>query len=102
MSNSYRCKPTTTIQDYLPKRWADDWARRKKAGVPREVRFRTKHEIALAQIDAAFCARRVRPAHLDYQRETPRDEEWLLIERPLADRAPWTGLIGTRSLCAGI
>lgn len=178
---------------YLPKRWAYDWAQRKKAGVPRTLRFRTKHEIALAQIDAAlsaglprgivnadvafgnntdfrdeltarrlryavgiqatttvwppgkgppapkatshrgrpakllrrdeehqpvtvrqladqlgrasfrpitwregahgalrshFCARRVRPAHLDYQRETPRAEEWLLIEWPLAERDP--------------
>lgn len=178
---------------YLPKRWAYAWARRKKAGVPGELRFRTKHEIALAQIDAArsaglprgivnadvafgnntdfrdeltarrlryavgiqatttvwppgkgprapkatsnrgrppkllrrdeehqpvtvrqfadqlgrdcfrpvrwregahgelrapFCARLVRPAHLDQQRETPRDEEWLLIEWPLAERDP--------------
>lgn len=178
---------------YLPKRWAYDWPRRKKAGVPPEIKFRTKHEIALAQIDAAlvaglprgivnadvaygndtdfrdelttrklryavgiqatttvwpqgkgplaprsgslrgkqpkllrrdeehrpvtvrqladqlgrdsfrpvtwregshgelrsqFCAQLVRPAHLDYQRETPRDEEWLLIEWPLAERDP--------------
>jgi len=178
---------------YLPKRWAYDWTRRKKAGVPREIRFRTKREIALAQIDAAiiaglprgivnadvaygndtdfrdeltarklryavgiqttttvwppgkrppapksisdrgkqrklqrrdekhqpvtvrqladqlgrdsfrqitwregthgemrshFCARRVRPAHLDYRRETPRAEEWLLIEWPLAEHDP--------------
>ena len=177
---------------YLPKRWAYDWARRKKAGVPPEIKFRTKREIALAQIDAAliaglprgivnadvafgndtdfrdeltarklryavgiqstttiwptgkgplppkasnqgkrpkllrrdaehqpvtarqladqlgrdcfrpiiwregargkmrshFCVRRVRPAHLDYRRETPRAEEWLLIEWPLAERDP--------------
>src|SRR5215510_3406349 len=178
---------------YLTKRWAYDWVRRKKAGVPREIKFRTKHEIALAQIDAAllaglprgiinadvgfgnntdfrdaltarrlhyavgiqatttvwppgkgpivpkatsnrgrpptllrrdekhqpvtvrqladqlgrdcfrtvtwregshgelrssFCTVRVRPAHLDFQRETPRAEEWLLIEWPVPEPDP--------------
>ena len=41
---------------YLPKDWAADPARRKKAGVPEEVRFRTKPEIALDQIRAALEA----------------------------------------------
>src|SRR5262245_54316769 len=44
------------IELYLPKKWANDWVRRKKVGVPREIRFRTKAEIALAQIDAALQA----------------------------------------------
>jgi SRSO17 transposase len=35
---------------YLPTEWAGDAARRKKAGVPRDIRFRTKPEIALEQI----------------------------------------------------
>jgi SRSO17 transposase len=35
---------------YLPGEWAKDRARRRKAGVPREVKFKTKHEIALEQI----------------------------------------------------
>lgn len=39
---------------YLPEKWANDWGRRKKAGVPREIRFRTKHQIALAQLDEAL------------------------------------------------
>src|ERR1700742_1055510 len=34
---------------YLPKEWADDAARRKIAGVPDDVRFQTKPEIALQQ-----------------------------------------------------
>jgi len=41
---------------YLPKDWAADPARRKKAGVPQEVTFRTKPEIALEQIRAALGA----------------------------------------------
>ena len=41
---------------YLPKDWAADPARRKKAGVPDEVIFKTKPEIALDQIRAALDA----------------------------------------------
>lgn len=35
---------------YLPKAWAEDQARRTKAGVPAEIDFKTKPEIALEQI----------------------------------------------------
>ena len=35
---------------YLPKGWAEDSARRNKAGVPLDVAFKTKPEIALEQI----------------------------------------------------
>jgi SRSO17 transposase len=38
---------------YLPESWASDTARRKKAGVPEEIGFQTKPEIALDQIRAA-------------------------------------------------
>jgi SRSO17 transposase len=38
---------------YLPERWANDSQLRKKAGVPSEVPFRTKPEIALEQIRRA-------------------------------------------------
>src|SRR5215207_3414386 len=31
---------------YLPKEWAGDRGRRQEAGVPRDVRFRTRHELA--------------------------------------------------------
>jgi len=41
---------------YLPKEWAKDRRRRKKAGVPKEVRFLTKPDIALEQIRAAKAA----------------------------------------------
>jgi len=41
---------------YLPKEWAEDGQRRKKAEVPEEVEFQTKPEIALEQIRAAVAA----------------------------------------------
>jgi SRSO17 transposase len=36
---------------YLPREWANDRGRRKAAGVPREVRFQTRHEQSLAMLD---------------------------------------------------
>ncbi len=41
---------------YLPKEWAEDKARCKRAGVPKEIAFATKGEIAWAQIEAALAA----------------------------------------------
>src|SRR5271169_325410 len=41
---------------YLPEDWANDAARRSKAHVPDDVKFRTKPEIALRQIKAALMA----------------------------------------------
>jgi SRSO17 transposase len=43
-------------QLYLPQAWAADAARRRKAHVPKAVRFMTKPQIALAQITAALKA----------------------------------------------
>jgi SRSO17 transposase len=37
---------------YLPKEWAEDKGRRRKAGVPNEISFATKTEIALEQLEA--------------------------------------------------
>jgi len=39
------------VRLYLPREWATDRKRRQKAGVPREVRFRTRHELALEMLD---------------------------------------------------
>jgi len=36
---------------YLPQEWAADRKRRKEAGVPRAIRFRTRHELALEMLD---------------------------------------------------
>jgi SRSO17 transposase len=40
---------------FLPEPWATDRKRRDKAGVPEEIEFRTKHQIALGQLDAAMA-----------------------------------------------
>jgi len=38
------------VRLYLPKEWAKDKARRKKCGVPKEIRYRTRHELALEML----------------------------------------------------
>jgi SRSO17 transposase len=43
-------------QLYLPQEWAADRARRRRAGVPREIEFQTKGAIALEQIRQALAA----------------------------------------------
>jgi SRSO17 transposase len=37
---------------YLPKSWAKDRKRRRKAGVPKETRFCTRHQLALQMLEA--------------------------------------------------
>lgn len=54
LANSYASLPVA-YRLYLPQVWASDAARREKAGVPKEIVFKTKPEIALEQIRAA-CA----------------------------------------------
>ena len=43
-------------QGYLPKEWTEDRRRCRKAGVPAQIKFRTKGEIARAEIEAALNA----------------------------------------------
>src|SRR5581483_8987122 len=39
------------VRLYLPKEWAKDKKRRAEAGIPKTVRFRTRHELALEMLD---------------------------------------------------
>jgi SRSO17 transposase len=39
------------VRLYLPKEWARRKRRRKKAGVPEDIRFRTRHELMLEMLD---------------------------------------------------
>jgi SRSO17 transposase len=39
------------VRLYLPKEWATDKPRRTQAGIPRSVRFRTRHELILEMLD---------------------------------------------------
>jgi SRSO17 transposase len=41
---------------YLPREWTNDRERLRKAGVPDDIGFKTKHEIALDQVDQACAA----------------------------------------------
>jgi SRSO17 transposase len=49
IANDHASLPVA-YQLYLPKAWAEDQGRRRKAGVPVEASFKTKPEIALEQI----------------------------------------------------
>jgi SRSO17 transposase len=58
---------------YLPKEWAEDRPRREKAGVPADIRFKSKPQIALELIQqacAAGVARGVLLCDLDYGRDS--------------------------------
>jgi SRSO17 transposase len=48
----------------------------------------TWREGAKGPLTSRFAAVRVRPAHRDYWRSTPRPEEWLLIEWPKGESEP--------------
>jgi SRSO17 transposase len=39
------------VRLYLPEEWARDKQRRRKCGVPKEVRFQTRHQLALQMLD---------------------------------------------------
>ena len=44
------------VRLYLSREWTGDRVRRREAGVPRDVRFRTRHALALAMLDAHATA----------------------------------------------
>ena len=56
-----RASLPVAYQLYLPQSWADDMERRAKTGVPEDIVFKTKNEIAAEQIEWACAAGRKRP-----------------------------------------
>jgi len=68
-------------QPVTARQLADQWGR----DCFRSIVWR---EGSRGEMRSHFCAERVRPAHQDYLRETPRPEEWLLIEWPEAQSVP--------------
>jgi SRSO17 transposase len=69
---------------YLPREWADDQARREKVGVPEEVSFATKPELAMRQIEAALQA--------GYPRGT------VLADAAYGDETAWREKLATHGL----
>jgi SRSO17 transposase len=47
---SHRAHALVDVRLYLPKEWAADTKRRKRCGVPKEVGYRTRHELALEML----------------------------------------------------
>jgi SRSO17 transposase len=50
---SYHEHALVDVRLYLPKAWAKDRARRKRCGIPKAVRYRTRHELALEMLKEA-------------------------------------------------
>jgi SRSO17 transposase len=44
------------VRLYVPEEWARDYDRRQSCGIPRHVRFQTRHELALAMLDERRAA----------------------------------------------
>lgn len=53
---SERASVPVAWQLYLPREWAEDAERRNKAGIPAGIKFATKTEIALRQIESLLAA----------------------------------------------
>ena len=47
---SYHEHALVDVRLYLPKSWAKDRTRRKRCGIPKAVRYRTRHELALKML----------------------------------------------------
>jgi SRSO17 transposase len=48
---SYHEHALVDVRLYLPKAWAKDRARRKRCGIPKAVRYRTRHELTLEMLE---------------------------------------------------
>lgn len=49
--SGWNCSQPLEADLYLPECWADDFERRREAKIPDDIGFRTKHEIAVEQVD---------------------------------------------------
>lgn len=71
-------------------------ARQLALGLPRKAwRQITWREGTNTKLASRFAAVRVRPAHRDYHRSTPRPEEWCLIEWPAGEPEPTKYFLST-------
>src|SRR5262249_8625492 len=106
----YACRSEHALVDcrlFLPGGWATDRRRRRKAGVPREGRFRTRHQLALDLLDAHSAAlphgwiagddemgrrswfrRQLRARHESYLLAVPSNT---LVRDLAAEPPPWSG-----------
>jgi len=91
---------------FLPREWATDRRRRRKAGVPRRVRFRTRHQSALEMLDehgqalphgwvagdemgrSSWFRRQLRSRHECYLLAVPCNT---LVRDLAAEPPPWSG-----------
>ncbi len=73
-------------------------AKQMALGLPRRAWRRvTWREGTNTKLTSRFAAVRVRPAHRDYHRSTPRPEEWCLIESPTGEPEPTKYFLSTLS-----
>jgi SRSO17 transposase len=71
-------------------------AKQLAVGLPKKAWRRvTWREGSNAKLASRFAAVRVRPAHRDYHRATPRPEEWCLIEWPADEPEPTKYFLST-------
>ena len=71
-------------------------AKQMALGLPRRAWRRiTWREGTNTKLTSRFAAVRIRPAHRDYHRSTPRPEEWCLIEWPTGEPEPTKYFLST-------
>jgi len=89
-----RGRPTSLIRRDAKHRPVS--AKQMALGLPRRAwRRGTWREGTNTKLTSRFAAVRVRPAHRDYHRSTPRSEEWCLIEWPTGEPEPTKYFLST-------
>jgi SRSO17 transposase len=91
---SGRGRPTSSIRRDTKHRPIS--AKQMALGLPKRAWRRvTWREGTNTKLTSRFAAVRVRPAHRDYHRSTPRPEEWCLIEWPTDEPEPTKYFLST-------